>query len=134
MRSDYLVVGLERSYRINYIIQILAGIAFERHTLNPFSQQEAKDLIIKMQKYGLTATKELIKQSAEIAKDPIAIAVCRVMNNFRPIEDIIKSLLRDSDSGRTERYIACALAAHCYKVGLSYSLLSSAFDKIGHLQ
>src|ERR1700730_13233455 len=127
-RNDYLIIGSERSYRINHIMQILAGLAFDRYTVERFNDQEARDLIITMEKYGLTSSRELTRHAMDIAKDPIAIAVCRIMRDFRPVEEIVSSLIGDSDSQRIERYVACALATYCYKIGLAYSLLSAAFE------
>jgi SIR2-like domain len=127
-RSDYLIVGCERSYRINHVMQTLAGAAFDRFTLEPFNVKEARDLIVAMEKHGLTSTREFSRHAADIARDPIAIAVCRVMKDFLPVERIIRSLIADSDDGRIRRYVACALAAYCYRVGLAHSILSIAFD------
>jgi hypothetical protein len=126
-RSDYLIIGSERSYRINHIIQTLAGVPFDRYTFERFNAQEARDLIITMDKSGLASLRELERHAVEIAKDPVAVAVCRIMKDFRPVEDIIRSLIDDSDNERIERYVACALATYCYKIGLAHSLLSAAF-------
>jgi hypothetical protein len=129
-REDLLIIGFERSYRTNYILQTLAGNAFDQRTILPFSGSEAQNLILTMEKYGLASYRsaELVRQSTEIAKDPIAIAVCRIMNDFRPVKDIIKSLLRDSDENRLKRYLGCALASYCYAHGIAYSILSAAFE------
>ena len=50
------------------------------------------------------------------------------MNDYRAAEEIISSLIRDSDEERMKKYISCALAMYCYKVGLSYPILSAAFE------
>ena len=121
-RADYLIVGAERSYRVNHITQILAGVAFDRYTLGRFTPQEARDLILAMEKSGLTGSNDLSAHAAEISKDPIAIAVCRVMNNYRAVEDIVRSLVADSDDNRVRRYVASALATYCYRLGLAYTL------------
>lgn len=130
IHNNHLVIGLERSYRIHYVIQMMAGVPFDRHTFANFNSQEARSLIGAMDKYGLTTSNDLIRHADIIAKDPIAIAVCRIMNDYRPVEDIIHSLIRDSDEARLKRYTACALAAHCYKGGIAYSLLSAAFENV----
>ena len=126
--NKFLIVGVERSYRVNHIKQTLAGARFVQFTPKQFTEAEARDLVIAMDKYGLTSAKDLARHAADLAKDPIAIAVCRAMSDFRPVEDIINSLLKDADGDRIERYSACALAAYCYKVGLAHSVLSAAFD------
>jgi len=127
-RSDYLIVGCERSYRINHVMQTLAGVAFDRFTLQPFNVQEARDLIAAMEKHGLTSAREFSRHAPDIARDPIAIAVCRVMKDFLPVERIVQSIIADSDDDRIRRYVASALAAYCYRVGLACSILAIAFD------
>jgi hypothetical protein len=132
-REDFLIVGFERSYRMEYVLQAIAGNASDRLALPSFNEAEAKELIVKMEKYGLASYRvnELVKQATEMAKDPIAIAVCRIMNDFRPVEEIIHSILRDADDDRLQRYVGCALAAYCYRGGIAYTILSAAFDSRG---
>jgi len=128
-RNDFLVIGCERSYRLNYALQILAGSPFARFTLSEFNAQEAKLLAQKLDNVGLTSipSKQFDQKSQEISRDPIALAVCRILNNFRSADQIVESLLKDADSGRIERYLASALASYCYRAGLRYGILSSAF-------
>lgn len=86
-----------------------------------------------MELHGLTSyhRDELIMQSVEIAKDPIAIAVCRIMQDFRSVKEIVLSLVHDANEERLSRYLACSLASYCYKGGISYSILTSAFEAAG---
>ncbi|MFD2183498.1 SIR2 family protein [Rhodoplanes azumiensis] len=130
-RDDFLIVGFERSYRIQYAIQTLAGNEFDRVTLQKFDSAEARELIDKMHFYGLTTDRYKPEQaeplSKELVSDPIAIAVCRVMNDFRPVERILDSLFDAADENRVKRYLACALASYCYKPGLAYPILVAAF-------
>jgi hypothetical protein len=132
-REDFLIVGSERSYRLDYVIQALVGNSFERFTPATFNIDEAKDLISKMDKYGLTSLQQekLNGFATELVKDPIAIGVCRALNEFQPIEKIIGSLLRDADTNRVMRYAACALTSYCYRGGLLHSILSAAFQTKG---
>jgi hypothetical protein len=111
-------------------MQTLQGITFDRYTLGRFTPDEARDLIRRMEDLGLTSSGDLARNSGDIAKDPIAIAVCRVMQDFRAVEDIVHSLIGDSDELRIRRYAACALAAYCYRIGLASSVLSAAFDNV----
>lgn len=82
-----------------------------------------------MDKHGLTSSSKLDTHVGEISKEPIAVAVCRAMNDYRPIHEIIESLIDDSDEERIKRYAACALAQYCYRSGLYFPILSAAFKK-----
>jgi hypothetical protein len=128
-----LILGFERSYRIEYVLRAIAGNASDKISLAAFGEREARELIIKMESHGLASYRvsELVKQATEMAKDPIAIAVCRIMNDFRPVEEIVQSILRDTDDDRLQRYVGCALAAYCYRGGIAYSILSAAFSTHG---
>jgi hypothetical protein len=132
-REDFLVLACERSYRLDYIIQALLGNNFERSTLAPFNDNEASDLISKMDKYGLTSLRasQFASLATELTKDPIAIGVCRILNEFQPIEKIIASLLNDADQNRVIRYVATALTAYCYRGGILYPILAAAFTTEG---
>jgi SIR2-like domain len=132
-REDFLIVGFERSYRMDYVFQAIAGNAGDEIALASFNETEAKELIVKMEGHGLTSFRvdELVRQAIEMAKDPIAIAVCRIMNDFRPIEDVVYSILHDADDDRLQRYVGSALAAYCYRGGIAYSILSAAFGARG---
>jgi hypothetical protein len=131
-RHDFVLVASERSYRINFIMQELGGIPYEVRSIAPFNKVEAQELILKMDSLGLTAPNKmewtLEQQAIDISNDSISVAVCRIMNDFRPIEKIVSSLIDEADGSRLERYIACALASYCYKQGVKYSILSSAFE------
>ncbi|WP_188311986.1 SIR2 family protein [Salinarimonas soli] len=128
-RPDFMIIGCERSYRMNHVAQIMAGTGFRRFSPAAFNAAEAADLIIKMDRYGLTsfAPSKLPNLAHDIASDPIALAVCRIMNDFRPAEEIVRSVFRDADIKRKERYLAASLAAYCYRSGISYNILAAAF-------
>lgn len=131
-RNDFLIIGCERSYRTNYVLQSLAGNASTRFTLSPFNVDEAKVLAQKLDDVGLASIppRHIEVHAQDVSRDPIALAVCRILNNFRSANDIIGSLLRDADQARIQRYVASALAGYCYRVGLRYEILSSAFDAV----
>ncbi|WP_316195674.1 MULTISPECIES: SIR2 family protein [unclassified Bradyrhizobium] len=130
-RSDFLIVATERSYRMQHVRQILAGNGVFQMEFAPFDSAEARALIVKMHDYGLTSSsydpKNLDALANELTNDSIAIAVCRIMNDFRPVERIVESLITGADNNRLQRYLACALASYCYKPGLAYQVLNASF-------
>jgi hypothetical protein len=134
-RSDFLFVCTERSYRMVYVLQILGGIPYKQLTLQPLRQNEARDLIVKMDGVGLSSERfdeqRLDRLASELTTDSIAVAVCRIMNDFKPIERIVESLIGHADEFRLERYVACALAGHCYKQGMPAKIFYSAFSGNG---
>jgi hypothetical protein len=134
-RDDFLVIGFERSYRMPYVIQAMAGIPFEKFNFATFEPAEAKQLIAKMHQYGLTSAaydpNRIDAFASDLTTDSIAVAVCRIMNDFRPIEKIVESILDDADDDRKKRYVACALASYCYKPGLGFPVLSAALPTSG---
>nr|WP_246583705.1 SIR2 family protein [Bradyrhizobium iriomotense] len=131
-RNDFLILGCERAYRMNYVLQTLAGNARATFTLSAFNVEEAKLLAQKLDDVGLASipAKYIDMHAQDVSHDPIALAVCRILNNFRSAEDIIRSLLKDADSARIQRYLASAVASYCYRAGLRYDILSSAFDPV----
>jgi hypothetical protein len=132
-REDFLIVGSERSYRLDYVLQSLAGNSFEKLTLDPFDINESRELIKKMEGHGLTSYRlnQLDALAGDLTSDSIAIAVCRIIQDFKPIEKIIESLLHETDQNRLVRYLGCALASYCYRVGLAYPVMVAAFPDNG---
>ncbi|MFC5067582.1 SIR2 family protein [Flaviflagellibacter deserti] len=130
-RDDFLIVGTERSYRVPHALKSMGGIPVQRRHLEKFRSTEARDLILKMDGYGMTGVpinaENIEKLSSDLTTDSIAIAVCRILQNFKPVSKIIESLVSDSDNDRRERYLACALAFFCFHGGLRYNILVSAF-------
>jgi len=131
-RDDIVVFGVDRAYRSDYVFRAVAGVSASRVTTLPFIESEAKSLIVQMDRMGLTSAtfdRANIEYNAKaILNDHIAVANCRIMNDFRPLGRIIESLIKDSKDRELRRYLACALAAYCYRAGAFRSLLSSHFD------
>jgi tetratricopeptide (TPR) repeat protein len=60
-----------------------------------------------------------------ITKDPIAIAICRILNDFKPLDTIVRSLWDASDEDAKFLYLCISLAQHCFWAGLRYSHLQA---------
>lgn len=131
-RSDFWVFGIERSYRARHVKGVAVGTEVQEIEPYQFDSNEALALIAKMDDLGLTAERiqpqALQGHARSLIKEPIAVAVCRILNNFRPIEAIVSSLLEAADQKRLYRYVASALSAYCYRGGISRTVLCSVFD------
>ena len=55
--------------------------------------------------------------------EPIAISVCRILNDFRPLDRIIESLWGAATDKQREVYLACALAHRCHGAGVRQSVV-----------
>lgn len=134
-RDDILVLGTDRSYRSDYVTRAIAGLPFTRVPTSPFINDEAKSLIVQMDRVGLTSSgferTKIDQHAKEIVTDQIAVATCRIMNDFRPLGRIIESLVGDATETQIQRYAACALAAYCYRSGVYFSILTSSFESGG---
>ncbi|HEX3354417.1 MAG TPA: hypothetical protein VHS34_16475 [Terriglobales bacterium] len=57
--------------------------------------------------------------------EPVAVSVCQILNDFRPLDAIVKSLWDAADVDDRLAYLSVTLAQHCYSAGLRYSILQS---------
>lgn len=134
-KKDLVVVGAERSYRRRYVLQSAASTDTQLFNRADFRPQEAEQLIDKYMSFGLLGDPKAIAEksafSRELAKDPIAVACCRILNDFRPLDSIIDSLVSDSKAIDKTRYLISALARHCYSGGVRYAVLVSAGGSAG---
>ena len=93
------------------------------------SQIERRQLIELFRQYGLVASADAIKRpdqyAARLKGDPVAISVCRILNDFRPLEGIVDSLWNSCDDEHRLPYLCAALARHCHVTGVRYSLLQA---------
>jgi hypothetical protein len=71
------------------------------------------------------ATKSPQDFAAQIHKEPVAIQVCRILNDFRPLERIVESLWLASQNEDRLPYLCVALAQYCYSAGVRYSILQA---------
>ena len=131
-KPDLVILGAERLYRKRYVTQALAGAPFVDFPVDRFSVSRVGELIDKYIDFGLVGADRAIHDrgrfSRDLAEDPIAIACCRILDDFRPLHRIIAGVLADADSVDIDRYAMAALAEHCCRAGVRYSTLASAID------
>jgi hypothetical protein len=127
--SKVVVLAAERSYREQYVDVILGGTQQQKEHLSQLSLNECEQLIERYRQFGLVGVDRAIRHPHEYAMriigDPVAIAICRILNDFRPLDAIVLSLVRAANPEHRLPYLCVCLARHCYWVGLRYSLLQA---------
>lgn len=134
-RKDLVILGSERSYRSGYLESVLSGLEYTVFDDIPFSENEVLELI---NKYALTgnigdgkALKNPRATSRLLRQDPIAVACCRIQNDYKPLERIVEDLIGDATNDELERYIVTAIAQHCFMGGIRRSVLVDATNAKG---
>jgi len=134
-KPDVIFVCAERAYRMNYIKQVLAGLKFDFIGKLPMSVTQARRLIERYADAGAIGDHTVIKRKNEFANriqnDPIAVACCRILNDFRPLDRIVDSVTADASRPALERYLGASLAQHCFYGGVRYEILIAAFGATG---
>lgn len=134
-KTDVIFIGAERSYRMKYLKQVLAGVDFDQTAKLPMTTVEARRLIDRYANMGAIGDHTVLKRRDEFASrikdDPIAVACCRILNDFRPLDRIVDSITADAAGPTLDRYLGAALAQHCFFGGVRYEILISAFGAAG---
>ena len=134
-KPDVVILGAERAYRMIYLKQVLAGIKFDVFGQLDMSIAEARRLIDQYDDVGAIGDHSIRKRKNEFAQkiqaDPIAVACCRILNDFRPLDHIVDSIMKDAAGPELDRYLGAALAQHCFFGGIRYEILMKAFGSKG---
>lgn len=134
-RPDIVFLAAERSYRLNYLETILTEANSDVLRAPSISTGDAERLIDKYFESGNLGDHNILKQksaySQQLSKDPIAIACCRILNDFKPLNRIIDDIMGDASAPELERYLTVSLAQHCFMGGLRYEVLLGAADRAG---
>ena len=130
-KKDVVVLAGERSYRTNYIRQALSGVEFQSFVRARLRQEEVAELLQNYIKLGVVGERRAISERArfiaEVMKDPIAVACCRILNDFRPLDRIVMSVVEESIDVEVRRYLMAALARHCFSGGVRYSVVAGTY-------
>ncbi len=133
-KRDVVFIGAERSYRMNYLKQVLAGRRYDQTGKLPMSTVEARRLIDQYADAGAIGDPSVLRRRGEFAQkiksDPIAVACCRILNDFRPLDRIVDSITADASGPALDRYLGAALAQHCFYGGIRYEILIKAFGAV----
>ncbi len=127
--ANLVVLASERAYRQEFVDLVLGDLPRSTRALQPLNQSERRQLIELFRQYGLVGTPAAVKNPDEyglrLKGDAVAVAVCRILNDFRPLESIVESLWTDTPEQHRLAYLSVALARHCHAAGIRYSILQS---------
>ena len=131
-KRDVVFLGAERIYRSRYIEQAMMGAPYEKIGGLRLREIDAQRLIEQYRKYGLLGAPDLAKRRRRrefvrsIQHDPIAIACCRILNDLRPLNGIVDSLIEATSEPELRRYLITALGHYCFRSGIRHSVLRYA--------
>ncbi|MCQ8128804.1 P-loop NTPase [Methylomonas rivi] len=131
LQKPMVIVSADRYYRKDHLDRIIGDLDIEYIDVSSWSIDMLEKLIDKLHRVGLLAHPDAVhkpkKFASELVKNPIAIATCRALNNFKPLEEIVKSLWRDATPDERRSYAVAALAEHCYTGGILHAILEKAY-------
>ncbi|HWT19231.1 MAG TPA: SIR2 family protein [Variovorax sp.] len=135
VKRPIAVLCADRDYRRDHIFRLLGDFAIEEFSLSPWTSLQYEDFIERFRKAGLVGTPDAIrmprKYAGMLVGDPVAIAGCRVLNNFKPLDQIVDSLWHDANQEARSSYALAAIAEFCYSGGISYPILERAQKNSG---
>ena len=125
--TPLLVISSERAYRREHIDVVLSDVPLDSRLLGEPTANELDQLLEKYQTAGLVGQDWLTGNRTQAIRrlrgDPIAIAVCRILNDFRPLDRIVDSLWTAASPVERQIYLAAALAQRCHGAGVRQSVL-----------
>jgi SIR2-like domain len=130
-RQAITILAADRDYRRDHVDRLLGDLDIEWLTLSQWEVAVYGQLLERLRKAGLLGESEAVhnpaKFAARLLNDPVAIATCRALNNFRPLESILKSLWADASVDAQMSFAIASLAEHCYSGGVNYPVLEAAY-------
>jgi len=123
------VIGTERQYRMRLVRELLEDLPTKMYETGRWRLEESTELVRRYNTLGLVAEREAIADprrfAALISDDTVAEAVCRVLNDFRPLRTIVRSLWNDTFADGRPAYLAVAIAYYCHPVGVRRDIILS---------
>lgn len=130
LEEPFIIVGAERDYRYDHLDRVLGDLNVEYVDLTPWPFEKYLELIERYRRNGLLGSEAAIKDPRRFAErlqsDSAAVAVCRILNDFKPLDTIVKSIWNDASEGARRSYLIAALAHYCHPVGVQFSILQTA--------
>jgi hypothetical protein len=125
-----LALGVEREYRRDHIESVLSELTSQVVDIGGWGRSERAQLVENYRRLGLVGHTGALQSTRDfagrLARDTIAEAVCRILNDFRPLRTIVTSLWKDAIGPIRETYLVAALAHFCVPQGLRASVLAGA--------
>ncbi|WP_219136735.1 SIR2 family protein [Janthinobacterium sp. UMAB-60] len=128
--KPFVIISADRSYRKDHLDRLLGDLNIEYFSVSNWQPDALSQLIERYRKAGLIGSSLAIHDPTAFTRtlknDVVAIASCRILNDFRPLEDIVKSIWNHATVATRRTYAIAALANHCYSEGLFYPILEAA--------
>lgn len=125
---DVVYVGAERSYRVEHIKRVIGNTGLRYVSMGAVGRKTGASLIRRYIDLGLASARESIQQpkrfASQLSKDVIAIACCRILNDFQPLEKIVGKSYEYANIQEREVYLCTAIASYCFRSGINYNVLS----------
>lgn len=135
VRHPLAILCADRDYRRDHIFRVLGDFPSEEFSLSAWTALQYEDFIERFRRAGLVGTPDAVRVPKKFADmlvgDPVAIAGCRVLNNFKPLDVIVHSLWKDSTPEARSSYALAALSEFCYSGGIAYPILERAQHNVG---
>ena len=127
--TEVAVVGVERAYRREHVDVVMSNTPMTVKKIGHPTAGELEQLLEKYRTSGLVADKNLMgdrQHSIGILRgEPIAMVVCRILNDYRPLDRIVDSIWEAATERQRTIYLTCALARRCYAGGIRRSILQT---------
>ncbi|MCK9396056.1 MAG: SIR2 family protein [Methylobacter sp.] len=126
-----VILAADRDYRRDHIDRILGDLDIEFLGVSQWRIEAYEQLLERLRKAGLLGDAQAVHHpkvfASRLVGNSVAIATCRALNNFRPLETIIKSLWHDASETAKRSFTLTAISEHCYSGGLFYPILEAAY-------
>ncbi|HHW1935425.1 TPA: SIR2 family protein [Pseudomonas aeruginosa] len=132
IKQRFTILTAERQYRRDHIDRVIGDLPVSYHSIKNWNDKSLIQLIERYRSNGLVGSAIAVSNPAKFALqlrgEPIAVSICRILNNFRPLEAIVRSLWNDSNEPARMSYLIAAIAEHCYSGGVFHAVLEAASE------
>lgn len=124
--KDVVVVGAERDYRLGHVERVLGRGIITPSPLGLIGGGMANSLVEAYRNLGLAAPPEVDRIRLPLANELVAIACCRILNDYEPLASIVDKSFKHRPAD-VDCYVFAALAAFCYRKGIELDVIAGRF-------
>lgn len=128
--NPFVILAADRRYREEHVDRTIGDVDLTYFDIQKWTTKQSLQLIERYRTRGYIGAKGAIKNvdgfAANLKHDVVAVAACRILNDFKPLEVIVRSVWNDADPTARKAYLAAAVAQYCTSVGISYPVLQAA--------
>ncbi|MBZ2207672.1 P-loop NTPase [Massilia soli] len=121
------ILAEERQYRMRLVKDILEGIPNRIIPDEQWRIEESVELIRRYSDLGLIGNAAAVTDprsfANQLAENTAAESVCRILNDFRPLRAIVRSLWNDTIATGRPALLATAVAYYCHPVGVHREII-----------